>query len=238
VNRAVNTSVRVFSQTFEPSGPVVELGSFYVAGWEHTADLRPYFPRREYIGCDIRQGPGVDRIENAERLSFADRSVGTVIMCELLPHLPHPDRAITEAWRVLREDGLLVVSVPFDYRLNGFPSDYWRFTTAGLCTLFADFPHTSVFALGPRSKPAVVFGVAGLAAAPDFAERRARFESAIRDEFRRSRLHGRWSVAKRTGRELLGCLLGRARLGVEFFDPADGRGFWDEAAIPNPDEQR
>jgi SAM-dependent methyltransferase len=237
MNRAVNTSVRIFAQSFEPSGPVVEVGSLHVPGWEHIADLRPYFPGREYVGCDIRRGLGVDRIEQAERLSFADGSVGTVIMCELLAHLPHPDRAIAEAQRVLRDDGLLVVSVPFRFRINAFPSDYWRFTTAGLHTLLSDFPHTSLFALGPRHTPAVVFGVAGMPAAPQFAERRDRFETAIRDEFRRSRLQGHLSVAKNAGRELLGCLLGRAHLGVEFFDATRGRGYLDEAVDVAPEER-
>ena len=43
--------------------------------------------------------------------------------------------------RVLRDEGLLALSVPFSYRLHGFPSDYWRFTASGIYTLLAEFPH-------------------------------------------------------------------------------------------------
>jgi hypothetical protein len=49
--------------------PIVEIGAFQVAGQEAIADLRPLFPGRHYIGCDMRRGPGVDRIEDVHALS-------------------------------------------------------------------------------------------------------------------------------------------------------------------------
>jgi SAM-dependent methyltransferase len=229
VNRAVNTSVRLFSETFDPKGPVVELGSLYLVGWEHVADLRPHFPGREYIGCDIRQGLGVDRIEDAEALSFDDDSVGTVVMCELLPHLPRPSHALNEALRVLRDDGLLAVSVPFRYRINGFPSDYWRFTSSGLHTLLDDFADKCVFALGPQGSPAVVFGVAAKRRTDEFSAAKEEFQRLVQEEFARARLRAHLSVMKRASREVVGTLLGRANLGVVFFDPAQGGGYVDQA---------
>lgn len=42
-----------------------------------------------------------------ETSRFADGSVGTLLLFEILEHLPHPQKAIAEAHRVLREDGLL-----------------------------------------------------------------------------------------------------------------------------------
>jgi hypothetical protein len=56
--------------------------------------------------------------------------------------------------------GLLALSVPFNYRLHGFPSDYWRFTASGIHTLLAEFPAKIVFAIGPQLKPAFIFAVA------------------------------------------------------------------------------
>src|SRR2546428_9662792 len=117
MRQAIRTSVNLFAQNFAPSGPVVEIGSLYLPGYEALSDLRGLFSGREYIGCDIRQGLGVDRIENAEALRFSDGSVGTLLLFEILEHLPHPQKAIAEAHRVLREDGLLALSVPFNYRL-------------------------------------------------------------------------------------------------------------------------
>src|SRR5258707_14425115 len=111
MRRAVNLSARLFSEIFHPVGPVVELGSFYTPEYQALSDLRPYFLDQEYIGCDIRPGPGVDLIEDAQNLSFPDKSVGTLLLFELLEHLPHPHKAIAQAQRVLNDDRLLAPSV-------------------------------------------------------------------------------------------------------------------------------
>ena len=57
--------------------PIVEIGAFQVSGQEAIADLRPIFPGKRYIGCDMQPGPGVDRIEDIHALSFASGEVGT-----------------------------------------------------------------------------------------------------------------------------------------------------------------
>jgi SAM-dependent methyltransferase len=225
MRRAINESIRLFSEVFEPSGPVVEIGSLYQPGYEALSDLRHYFRGQEYIGCDIRHGLGVDRIEDAHALSFADRSIKTILLLEILEHLPYPNKAIEEAWRVLDYDGVLVLSVPFNFRLHGFPTDYWRFTASGIHVLLSDFPDKVVFALGPQLKPGFIFAVAAKNASREFAERKKKFQARVHDTFRRSWLRGHVSVLKERGRDFLGLLLGRANLSVTFFDPAQGGGY-------------
>src|SRR5262249_23820064 len=105
MNRSIRASVRIFAETFRPPGPVYELGSYYPAGFEKLGDLREFFPGVEFLGCDVRSGPGVDRVEDAEALTFADSLAGTILMFELLEHLRHPHKAVAEAHRVLRPDG-------------------------------------------------------------------------------------------------------------------------------------
>jgi SAM-dependent methyltransferase len=199
---------------------VVEIGSRYRPGFRELADLRPHFPGLEYIGCDLEPGPGVDRIEDAERLRFADGAAGAVLLLEVLEHLRRPERALAEARRVLRGDGLLVVSVPTSYRLHGFPADYWRFTASGLARLLADFPDAILFALGPRLKPALAFAVASRSASPAFTAAKQRFRGEVEEAFRRTRLRGYASVLKERGRDFFGALFGRADLSVAFFPPA------------------
>jgi SAM-dependent methyltransferase len=225
MRRTINESVRLFSEVFEPSGPVVEIGSLYPPGYEALSNLRPYFMGKEYIGCDIRHGMGVDRIEDAHALSFADHSIKTMLMLEILEHLPYPHKAIEEAWRVLDDDGLLVVSVPFNFRLHGFPTDYWRFTASGIHLLLSEFPDKLVFALGPKLKPAFIFAVAAKKASSDFADKKTRFQSKVQEAFQHSWLRGYVSVLKERGRDFLGLLLGRANLSVTFFDPTQGGGY-------------
>jgi SAM-dependent methyltransferase len=236
VRRAIRKSIQLFAETFEPAEPIVELGSYYMPGYESLSDLRPYFPGRQYIGCDIRRGNGVDRIEDAHHLSFADASVGTLLEFELLEHLPDPRLAVSEAYRVLDEHGLLAISVPFTYRLHGFPSDYWRFTASGVYQLLSDFPDKLVCAIGPRLKPAFIFAVASKSASPEFTKRKALFEQRSVEVFRESRLRGFVSVTKERGRDFFGHLLGRSDLSVRFYDGSTAGGYVTESPHKTGDQ--
>ena len=227
MRKAINHSVRLFTECYEPEGPVVELGSFYPPGYQPISDLRPYFRGKAFIGCDIRSGLGVDCIEDAHNLAFSTASVGTILLFEILEHLPRPQQAIDEAYRVLRDDGLLALSVPFHYRLHAFPTDYWRFTASGINTLLHAFPHRIVYSLGPRLKPAFIFAVAGKSEVRDFDVRVSCFREKVQETFRNTRVQGYLSVFKERARDFFGHLLGRAELGVHFFDPEMGGGYLD-----------
>ncbi len=233
--RAVNTAIRLVAECFKPSGPIVEVGSYYLAGHERLSNLRPYFPGREYIGCDVRPGLGVDRLENAESLSFADRSVGAVLSCDMLAHTPSPARVLAEARRVLRDDGIAAISVPFSYRLGAFPTDYWRFTASGLWVLLneAGFQDSTIFSLGPLVKPRVVIGVAAARASAEHARRRRQFEERVSEVYSHNRLHAHLDTMEIAARDLLGTMLGRAKLGVSFFDPDLRGGYFDVKVGPN-----
>jgi hypothetical protein len=122
----------------------------------------------------------------------------------------------------------LVVSVPFNFRLHGFPHDYWRFTAAGLWQLLENFGSRAVWAVGPRLKPAFIFAVARPASDPSFESQRQSFERELGEAYRDSRLHGLISVLKERGRDLLGVLLGRGELGVRSFDPTQSGGYQPE----------
>lgn len=218
MRRAINKAVKLFSETFTPDEPIVEIGSCYMPGYENLSDLRPYFKEQNFIGCDIRAGLGVDQIEDALDLSFEDQSVNTVLMFEILEHLPNPQRAIAESYRVLGDEGLLVISVPFTYRLHGFPSDYWRFTPSGVYQLLNDFPDKVVFALGPRLKPAFNFAVASKKTSPRFTKQKHLFKERVETSFQNSKLRGYLSELKERGRDFFGHALGRSDMTVNFYD--------------------
>jgi hypothetical protein len=61
----VKNLAKLIGETVFLAEPVVEIGSFQVPSQEEYADMRPS-SRKEYIGCDMRPGPGVDRVENVE----------------------------------------------------------------------------------------------------------------------------------------------------------------------------
>src|SRR5215211_6791475 len=88
--------------TFALPGPVVEIGAYQVAGQEELIDLRRLFPGQPYLGVDMRPGPGVDRVENVERMTLASRSAGTVLALSTFEHVRRFWLGVEEVKRVLR----------------------------------------------------------------------------------------------------------------------------------------
>ena len=96
-----------------------------------------YFPNR--IGLDIKQGKGVDVVASIYKLPFEDKKFDNILCAEVLEHLHSPKEAIEEMKRVLKKEGLLILSTRFLFPLHDVPNDYYRFTKYGLRYLFRDW---------------------------------------------------------------------------------------------------
>jgi SAM-dependent methyltransferase len=79
-----------------------------------------------------------DVVYDGARLPFEDRSFDTVLNVQVLEHTPHPGALVKEMARVLKDDGLLILSAPFQFRLHEQPHDYFRYSPHGLRTLCAE----------------------------------------------------------------------------------------------------
>jgi len=152
--------VRVIAAHVDLPEPIVEIGSYQVPDQPYPSDLRPFFAGKQFIGCDARQGPGVDRIEDVHALSFADGSVGTILMLETLEHVADPIRALQQVRRVLRPEGFAVLSSCMDTPVHDHPSDYWRFTPQGFDLLVKDLSPRRVFLQGHPLFPHTVAAIA------------------------------------------------------------------------------
>jgi len=69
----------------------------------------------EYFGPDHKPGSIVDGIrhEDVMNLGFEANSFDFVLSFDVLEHVPFPEKAFTEIYRILDENGLFLFSVPF-----------------------------------------------------------------------------------------------------------------------------
>lgn len=84
--------------------------------------LQAYLPASvRYQGLDIAPEFASERVmirDISLGLPFPDASFDVVFCIEVMEHVPNPFAALTEIRRVLREDGILVISVPNPYHVK------------------------------------------------------------------------------------------------------------------------
>lgn len=89
-------------------------------------DIASHNLRVVYANVAVDKRPDVQA--DAARVPFPDGLFDAVICSELLEHVPDPYAVLGETQRLLRAGGILLICVPFLYRIHGDPSDYGRYT--------------------------------------------------------------------------------------------------------------
>jgi SAM-dependent methyltransferase len=155
--------------------PIYEFGALQVEGQEGFSDLRPSFPNRAYVGCDMRPGLGVDKVLDLHDLALPADTAGTVLCLDTFEHVEYPHRAIAEIHRVLKPAGMVVITSVMDFPIHAYPHDYWRFTPEAFRSLLKPFAHSFVGFAGKELFPHTVAGIGWKGAPPDLT----RFESGF-----------------------------------------------------------
>ena len=106
--------------------------------------FRPYVT--EYVGVEYTPTFGAtqtsarstkpDFLYDGKTLPFEAQSFDTVISIQVLEHTPDPQHLLNEMARVVKKDGVVLVCVPFSFRLHEEPNDYFRYTLHGLRSMF------------------------------------------------------------------------------------------------------
>jgi SAM-dependent methyltransferase len=184
--------VRICAEHLPIQAPIYEFGALQVSGAEDE-DLRSLFPGCEYIGADMREGPGVDQVLDLHHIDLADEVAESVLCLDTLEHVEHPRKAISEIYRLLRSDGILVLSSVFEFPIHGYPNDYWRFTPEGFRSLLKPFANSYVCCFGrSEDRPQCIAAVAFKGRAPELrdfqlsCEKWSKWNSAIIREMLRS----------------------------------------------------
>ncbi|MDD5041862.1 MAG: class I SAM-dependent methyltransferase [Candidatus Peribacteraceae bacterium] len=125
--------LRAFLKKYANTGRVLDVGC-------GAAGYRDLFPQTTTLDIAPREGTKVDIVADAHDLSqIPDASFDVVLCTEVLEHLHTPERAIAEFRRVLKPQGLLLLSTRFIFPLHDVPGDYYRYTKYGLRHLLKDF---------------------------------------------------------------------------------------------------
>jgi SAM-dependent methyltransferase len=101
--------------------------------WENTLHVNPFLD---------------ETADLSRELPFPSSSFDTVLMTDVLEHLPDPVSAINQVARVLRPGGKLILGVPFFYWLHERPHDYYRYTEYAL-RRFCDIAGLRIVELWP-----------------------------------------------------------------------------------------
>lgn len=92
----------------------------------------------EYVGVDPVPNPRAELVGSAEDLPVEDGAFDVVLCNQVLEHCDSPMRAVSELRRVAAPGGRLLVSTHGVMAYHPSPTDYWRWTHAGLEKLFAE----------------------------------------------------------------------------------------------------
>jgi predicted SAM-dependent methyltransferase len=68
-----------------------------------------------YLPIDINGDGDIVKRENLTKLSFTDSSIAAIISLDTLEHIENYTEGLAELYRVLKEDGLMVIHVPSYY---------------------------------------------------------------------------------------------------------------------------
>lgn len=105
---------------------------------------RPYagLIRRELEsrGFEVRHrvidAAGGEITAQAEALPILSRSIDLVLCTQVMEHVAEPQRAVAEMARVLKPGGRCLLTTHGTWFYHPDPEDYWRWTSAGLASLF------------------------------------------------------------------------------------------------------
>ncbi len=85
-----------------------------------------------YLGVDMADGfydaSHIDIIGTAYHVPVADQVADAVICAQVIEHLERPTEALYEIARLLKKDGIFILSFPFMYPMHAEPYDFNRFT--------------------------------------------------------------------------------------------------------------
>lgn len=87
---------------------------------------------KEYSNLEILKNKNVDILGSVYDIPIAKNRIDIVVLFTVLEHLSEPKAAFTEVARVLKKGGYAAITTVQYWHTHNHPSDYLRYTKAGL----------------------------------------------------------------------------------------------------------
>lgn len=137
MRESVRNYIKEMISKFKYEEPILDCG----AGWEPNF-YQPLFPNMKYVKQDFQDydPPCIDVVcDICHMSSIEENSIGLVLLLESLEHIEQPQRALDEIYRVLKPNGLLILTTVMWMGIHRCPKDYWRFCPDGIELLLSKF---------------------------------------------------------------------------------------------------
>lgn len=95
---------------------------------------------KKHIGLEYpnpnHKDDNADIYGSAYHTAVKDKTTDAVFTAAVLEHLENPGKAIQEAYRILKPEGLIIITAPLMWHLHEEPRDFYRYTKHGIAYLF------------------------------------------------------------------------------------------------------
>jgi SAM-dependent methyltransferase len=112
-----------------------------------------------YVGVDVVENPHAELKGRIEELPVEDAAFDVILCNQVLEHCDHPVQAVSVLHRVTAPGGRVLVTTHGVMPYHPSPTDYWRWTHAGLEKLFVDNGSWSSVRVTPASGTTACLGM-------------------------------------------------------------------------------
>jgi SAM-dependent methyltransferase len=133
-------------------GKILDLGS---GDWLFCKYL---LDGEDYTRADFYRTETVDIVTNImDMKEIENQTYDTIICTDVLEHICNPFKAFDELSRIIKKNGMLFLTTPFNFWLHGEPFerglDYWRLTDQSLKYLLRNWESAEITFAGQEREP-------------------------------------------------------------------------------------
>lgn len=121
----------IFSTIVASKKKPIVLADYGCGNRPYQSIVAPYV--ETYIGVDLPENKTADVHISADgKIQMSEKSIDLVLSTQVLEHVTNPSAYLLEAHRILKDDGLMILSTHGYWMFHPDPTDFWRWTSTGL----------------------------------------------------------------------------------------------------------